>query len=245
MLGQETAVDGLAGCVRQVYRTCRSWHWLPRRLALSAFAIILSFGVATAAQVERIDFGKGWTEQRFSLFSSNSFDPRGASLEIESNGTVSLLWKRLLPRFWQTSKASWRWQVRQGVPATDLTRKGGDDRNLALYFIFLPKHAAEAAGNAGISALLDAAGARVLMYVWGDHPVGAILSTPYRGERGRTVVRRGIGTGIADEAIDLANDYRAAFGEPPESLVGLAVSADSDDTGTRIVASIGNLILRR
>ena len=132
------------------------------------------------------------------------------------------------------------------MPATDLTQKGGDDRNLALYFIFLPQQAAEKAGDAGISALLKATDARVLMYVWGgDHPVGAILSTPYLGERGRTVVRRGIGTGIADEAIDLANDYRAAFGEPPESLVGLAVSADSDDTGTRIVASIGNLTLLR
>jgi hypothetical protein len=246
MLGQETAIIRLAGRIWQAYRTCRPSNGLPSRLALSAFALILCLGVASAAQADRIDFGKGWTEQRFSLFSSNSFDPQGTSLAIESNGTVSLLWKRLLPRFWQTSKASWRWQVREGVPATDLTRKGGDDRNLALYFIFLPQKTAENAGDAGISALLDAADVRVLMYVWGgDHPVGAILPTPYLGERGRTVVRRGIGTGMADEAIDLANDYRAAFGEPPQSLVGLAISADSDDTDTRIIASIGNLTLLR
>jgi hypothetical protein len=43
--------------------------------------------------------------------------------------------------------------------------------------------------------------------------------------------------------VNLANDYRAAFGGEAGSLVGIAVSGDSDDTSSMIRAAIGNLRL--
>ncbi|MGR3512356.1 MAG: DUF3047 domain-containing protein, partial [Paracoccaceae bacterium] len=45
------------------------------------------------------------------------------------------------------------------------------------------------------------------------------------------------------EQVDLASDHRTAFGIEPGALIGLAVSADSDDTKGRIVASISDLQL--
>lgn len=211
------------------------------RLAAAALALIVSAGSGHASGVT---FGGEWKEQRFSLFSSNKFGLGGDTLAVRSNGTVSMLWKKLPEDRWPARAASWQWQVNRSVPPTDLTLKGGDDRNLSLYFIFMPERVAAGARNAGIKDLMDEPAVRILMYVWGgNHPEGAILPTPYLGERGRTIVRRPSGTGSEAEQVNLANDYEAAFGEPATSLVGLAVSADSDDTDTRIDASISSLRL--
>jgi hypothetical protein len=208
---------------------------------IAAAAFLLT---AVSAHATSVQFDKTWKEQRFSLFSSNDFDLRGETLGIGSSGTVSMLWTRVPSALWPTRNASWQWQVHKGVPATDLTRKGGDDRNLALYFVFLPKQIAARMQDADVLDLMEAPGVRVLMYVWGgNHVQGQILPTPYLGERGRTIIRRMAGTGAEDETVDLAKDYQSAFGEPMESLVGLAISADSDDTGTRIDASLSRLRL--
>lgn len=67
---------------------------------------------------------------------------------------------------------------------------------------------------------------------------------PYLGARGKTVVLRGAGTGQARESVDLAADFRRAFGGQATSLVGLAVSGDSDDTDTMIRARISSLTMR-
>ena len=42
----------------------------------------------------------------------------------------------------RAENARWRWRKTHGVGPTDLTRKGGDDRVLAVYFAFAdPEHA--------------------------------------------------------------------------------------------------------
>lgn len=208
-------------------------------------SFILAAAVAAAAPpaaASPVLFDDGWREQKFSLFSSNSYRRDGDSLAIRSDGTVSLLWKALPSGFWQGRTASWRWRVDETVPPTDLTRKGGDDRNISLYFVFLPPEQAAAAAGKSIRALLDAPEARVLMYVWGGaHDPGEILPSPYVGPRGRSVIRRAAGTGTAAERVDLARDHRSAFGSAPGSLVGIAVSSDSDDSGTRVVARLSGL----
>ncbi|MEX5729897.1 hypothetical protein Ga0609869_003250 [Rhodovulum iodosum] len=196
-------------------------------------------GMAEAGQIA---FAEGWKEQRFSLLSSNDYALDGDSLGVRSDGTVSLLWTALPRDMWQGRRASWEWAVERSVPATDLTRRGGDDRNLSLYFLFLPEAAALEARGKGVRALLDNPQARVLMYVWGGaHPRGQVLPSPYLGARGRSVIQRQAGTGAAAERVDLRRDHRRAFGEPPQSLVGVAVSSDSDDTGTRVLARIADL----
>ena len=44
--------------------------------------------------------------------------------------------------------------------------------------------------------------------------------------------------------VNLDRDFAVAFGDGPKVLVGLAVTADSDDTKGRIRASIEGLSLR-
>jgi hypothetical protein len=213
------------------------------RLALSSFAACLAATAALAAGPVRFD--NSWQEQRFALFSSNAYTFGGDRLEVRSDGTVSLVWSRLPETSWGARGADWRWSVDRSVPATDLRLKGGDDRNLALYFVFLPEAEARASGRDGIRRLLAADDARVLVYVWGG--AGGqprIQDSPYLGARGKTVALRPAGTGTATESVDLAADHRAAFGTEPGALVGIAVSADSDDTSSTIRAVVSDLILR-
>lgn len=212
------------------------------RLALLALVTSL---VATSVSAAQISFDGGWKHQKFSLFSGNDYTPRGAALDVMSEGSVSLFYRAVPEAFWSSSGASWDWRVSQSVPPTDLAVKGGDDRNLAMYFVFLPQAEAERLSGARVTRLLSHDDVRVLVYVWGgDHARGALLDRPYLGARGKTVVLRPAGTGEARETVDLAADYARAFGGPVTSLVGLAVSGDSDDTDSRISARISGLSLR-
>jgi hypothetical protein len=201
--------------------------------------------LAPAAQAETVAFDGTWSTQRFSLFSSNSYGFKGNSLSIASDGSVSLAYSRVKPGLWGARGAKWSWAVSQTVPATDLTKKGGDDRNASLYFVFLPEAEAQALGaKANVRKLLTSPSARVLVYVWGDNRArGTVLPSPYLGNRGKTIVLRAAGTGNYSESVNLAADYKRAFGGVAGALVGLAVSADSDDTDTAIRASITGLSL--
>ena len=213
-----------------------------RKLAL---LLAVSMGLSGPAIAKGpVGFDGTWKTQRFSLFSSNKYKFGGNSVSMTSNGSVSLAYRSLPEPFWGSGMAAWSWQVDEGVPGTDLSRKGGDDRNLALYFVFLPEAEATRLKGGNVRDLLSNDAARVLIYVWGGaHKRGDFLNSPYLGSRGKTVVLRPSGTGSASENIDLVRDYKKAFGGTKTALVGLALSGDSDDTDSRIQASISGLRL--
>lgn len=191
-----------------------------------------------------VAFDGSWREQGFALFSSNDYGQSGGSLSVGSDGTVSLLWKAVPQNLRGATRASWTWAVSEGVPATDLRRKGGDDRNLALYFAWTDAQTAATADPSRATRLLRDPNTRVIVYVWGDDDArGTLQNSPYLPGL-RTIVLRPAGTGRHSEQVDLAADYARAFGGPPGVLVGLGVSADSDDTGTRIRATLSAPDLR-
>ncbi len=210
---------------------------------LTAAAAISFVSVATATYAQPVTFDRSWAEQRFSMLSGNNYDKRGNELGIASDGTVSMIYKKLDTSMAKARSASWSWQVASSVPPTNLSNKGGDDRNISIYFVFMAaEEAAALKENASIRALLGAKTARVLMYVYGgDHRIGSLVPSPYLGSQGKTKVMRPASTGSFSEQVDLASDFRQAFGEEPEVLVGLAISADSDDTETVIQATVSQL----
>lgn len=209
--------------------------------------VMLALGLMTPepsrALAEDIPF-QGWTHQGFGVFGGNDWRQSGRTLSVESDASVSLLWRPLPEKLWRSKTASWSWNVGTSVPPTDLSQKGGDDRNLALYFIFAPQDLAVRAQELGIRKLLGNPDIRVLMYVWGgSHDRNSIVPSPYLGARGKTIVLRPAGTGQRDETIDLRSDLDRAYGSRDMMLIGLALSADSDDTETRVEAGIRDLRL--
>lgn len=204
-------------------------------------ALVIFLCTSAHVSAKPIDFSDGWSEQRFSVFSSNEFEPSEETLHIRSNGTASMFWSRLPSALSDSTQAQWDWEVTASVPPTDLTLKGGDDRNLSVYFVFMPEGSLPKA-NAKLAAFLGNTRARVLMYAWGGkHMRGEILPTPYLNELGRTLILRPAGTGQASERVNLKTDFQRAFGTEPTQLIGIAISADSDDTDTKIRARVSNM----
>ncbi|MEM9583651.1 MAG: DUF3047 domain-containing protein [Pseudomonadota bacterium] len=209
---------------------------------LKTYAVIAAL-VGSPVVAGNVGFSSGWAEQRLSLFSNNRYS-FGQQLNMVSLGGVSIAYTRIPEGDWQAATASWRWAVEQSVPVTDLRRKGGDDRNLSLYFVFLPDSVAAKSKGKGIRSLLGNKDVRVLLYTWGgDHPRGARFPSPYLDGQGMNIALRQAGTGSFSEKVNLAGDYRVAFGGEPGALVGIAVSGDSDDTDSEIRAAIANLRL--
>jgi len=213
-------------------------------MRLTVYSAIFAL-LATTASAGSISFDNGWREQRLSLFSSNDYR-FGTNLSMVSDDSVSLAWTRVARNDWQTNGASWSWTVEQSVAPTNLAQKGGDDRNISLYFVFVPQSTAPKLQNANIKSLLGNDEVRIIQYAWGgNHQRGQVIPSPYGPVgQGVTIALRQASTGSHSETVDLAADYARAFGSEKGALVGLAVSGDSDDTNSVIRAALGNLKLR-
>lgn len=211
-------------------------------------AIALALGLAALApqaHAQQVSFSD-WRDQRFQLFNRVDFGKGGSTLSIRASDAASMTYKVLPQSSWGARAASWSWDVSQSVPPTRLDQRGGDDRNIALYFAFLPQDVAAGLGaNPSIRSMLENPQGRVLVYTHGGNAGrGTMMRTPYLGDRGMVVIRRSAGTGGGSEQVDLAGDYARAFGGSPGALVAVAVSADSDDTNSTIDARLSNLRLR-
>lgn len=190
-----------------------------------------------------VGFGQ-WQEIRYIPFFYNTWTQDETGVDVFSDGTISIIWTSVSPKDANTTRASWEWTVTKSVPSTSLDVKGEDDRNLALYFAFLPEDIVKKYQGASIRKLLDVKETRLLVYIWGgDEPRGSSFLSPHIKPASRSYILRSAGTGIYEENINLAKDFKEAFGEEITNLVGLAISADSDDSDTQIQARVQNLEL--
>jgi hypothetical protein len=194
---------------------------------------------------------EGWRElpnpnKRENVFSLTPED----AIEVVSRDSVSTLYKPIEVDIGKRSILTWRWRVDEPAPATDLSVKGKDDCSLALYvgFPFDPARATffERLKRPIVKSLAgeDAPG-RVLRYVFcGSHERGQVVDSPYLGSAGMTKVLRPADDppGVwFEEQVDLAADYRAAFGEEPPDPTQLAIQADTDNTHSASRAYIADL----
>jgi hypothetical protein len=177
-------------------------------------------------------------------------------IRISAHGEASLI---ALAMQGSPACLSWRWRVESSTPPTDLTRRGGDDRAVAVAVGF-----AGFGPQAGLTVRAQHAAAQVasgqsrlprsvLMYVWGgtgqegqDAPGGFFPSPWSHGVSMMRVVRpaqapRGK---WVEERVDLGADWRAAFGgDQVPAVMELMISTDSDDTGTRVEAQVRDIRL--
>jgi hypothetical protein len=164
---------------------------------------------------------------------------------VQTKAGVGVLWHPVPRQLSRASKARWRWRVTKGVGPTDLTKKGGDDRTLAVYFAFTDE---AVTGTVDLMDLLRSERGHLMVYVWGGAArPGTVLPLPYFDGRGRTVVKRAADTqeGVwFNELADVRGDFRRAFGRPPGRLVAIAVSSDADDTGGLNDAAVADLCVK-
>jgi hypothetical protein len=198
---------------------------------------------------------EGWQELTFKNKQPNSFTALegGTGVRVESRGAVSLIYRPLQADLAATPVLAWRWRVDQAPPPTDLTRKGGEDRALAIYvaFEYDPARAGfvEKAKRAAAAIASDRPlPGRVLIYTWGGN--GATrgwFDSPYIREYNKMKVLRGpeapLGQWV-EERVDLVADHQEAFGYPPTRPTELSLSCDSDDTKAPVAGAVADVAFR-
>lgn len=214
----------------------------------------------------------GWRAERFEGRARNQVVCEDGGLRILSNNSVSLHHIAPPRGLSAARRLSWEWRVEQSGGSADLTRKGQDDRNIAVLVAFRydPEHASlqERLLRPLIEARRGAdAPGRVLAYTWAGPRVRSerrerraatettsgrdmgkappMLRSPFGGAAHRIIVlQRGAGD-WRGESVDLANDYRRAFGDEGYEIQSIAIAADTDDQGGAAHAAIRALRLER
>ena len=216
------------------------------RTFIAALLIATNLAAPPAA-AETLHFGPnlaGWTAVEFPGIAATHFTATdNDTLAIAADSAAGMLWRALPGAMRRPHAAHWRWRVDEAVAATDLTKRGADDRAIAIYFVFSDQP------GASMSPMQTLASPAVtaLVYVFGgDKPRGSVIASPHMGERGKFIVLRPAATARHvwyDENVELAPDYARAFGRNMPALIGIAISSDSDDTHARNRAGVQGLVI--
>ena len=144
---------------------------------------------------------------------------------------------------------AWRWKVSNILKKSDLRSKAGDDFPARVYVFFdydigklsMLQRAKLYMARSRYGKDVPAA---ALCYVWdGKAPVDTSVWSPYT-DRVRVIV---VESGTAnlnrwrEVQRDVAADFRAAFGEDPPAVSGVAVASDTDNTGESVTALFGDI----
>lgn len=137
-------------------------------------------------------------------------------------------------------RLAWRWRVESAAAPSDAGARGADDRSAAIHVLFASTQGGLlSAMRRGLTP--DGMAGRGLTYCWGGGPRGHRLPNPYAPRDGAIIILRGPEAPLATwlpEEVNVAADYRTAFGEAAPDVTHLALSADTDDRGGLAVARI-------
>ena len=198
----------------------------------------------------------GWEHQRLpKVERSNAFaivqDGARRVLEVRSAQSASSWVHRMDVDAGQRPWLHWQWKVSHALTGSDFLNKGGDDFAARLYVFFdLPNDRLSLGDRLKLGAARTLSGAELpaaaLCYVWGSaQPVGASGWNPYT-DRVRMVVVDSQNTHAnrwRSHARDLRRDWVDAFGGAMPRVSGVAVGADTDNTGDQAQAWFGDLRL--
>jgi len=196
--------------------------WLLAGLALCCVTLALG-----ASQIVIGDFSTGlaaWEERSFSgetRYRAVELDNR-AVLEAVADDSASALYREIEIDLESTPCLHWTWRIEAPLGRdVDERSKAGDDYPARLYVV----------RRGGLAFWRT----RALNYVWSSaQPVGTRWDNAYAGENARMWALDS-GAAEAGEWVshvrDVRADWRAAFGEDIDSLDGVAVMTDTDDTG--------------
>jgi hypothetical protein len=143
----------------------------------------------------------------------------------------------------------WRWKVSRSLPGSDLRSKSGDDYAARLYVFFdLPLATLSLAERLRIRAVRALSGmdvpAAALCYVWGHaQPSGSTAWNPYTDRVRMIVIDSGDAYAMQWRSVerDVRRDWALAFGGDVPAISGIAVGADTDNTGDQVEAWFGDV----
>jgi DUF3047 family protein len=235
----------------------RTAGWLALTILMASVAIagtVASQPTAFSAAQPGGRLPEAWTVKtlpkvlrstQFSLVS----DDGATALRAESEAAAASVTHALRVDLARTPLLSWRWKVSRALETADLRTKAGDDYAGRVYVLF-----DDDAANQSVTERLklkiaraiygDDVPATAICYVWGNrYPAGTTAWNAYTDRLRIVVVESGsahAGRWLT-ETRDVAADFRAAFGRSAPPVIGIALAADTDNTGETVVTHFGDV----
>lgn len=124
----------------------------------------------------------GWRLLTFAGIPATRFEQMtDGAIAVDTMSSSAVLYKRL-PEDAEGHILTWRWKVKKGLPPTDQSRKGADDRPLAVHVWFEPRVATSGFFKTMVRAFGFDVPGRVLTYTWGA-PAWKAMSSSIRTMR--------------------------------------------------------------
>jgi hypothetical protein len=236
----------LSGLFLLTLTACASLHTSPTGTVFMPEKGHLLFSPKDKAQWETVTLpGKLRT-----AFKLDKREQRPA-LQADAQSSASMLRQRLNVPADRLGRLQFEWQIEALLAQADMGERDREDSPVRLILAFEGDRSGFSAKNAMLSDLTQALTGEplpyaTLMYVWCNHrPLGAVIVNPRTDRVRKLVVESG-----ADHVKqwrqyqrDVRADFEKAFGEPPGTLVGLAIMTDSDNTRGNVRAWYGDIRL--
>jgi len=155
------------------------------------------------------------------------------ALQLQSRGDHSTIARRLRISLKATPLLEWSWKVVQFPAGADVRRKETSDLTGHLFVVW-PRQ----------PAMLRS---RLIGYVWDEKiPADTIEPSRKTGTVSFVVVRSGTADAASwiTERRNVAADYRRIYGEEPDDAGAVALSIDTNDTGSPAEALFGAIAFR-
>lgn len=141
-------------------------------------------------------------------------------------------------------RLTWQWRINRVVSKSNPAVKSGDDFAARLYVMFdLPIDALPLVARTKLKLARwlygDELPTAALCYVWGNQSAVETQGWNAFTDRVRMIVLRNGKDPVGSWAIEnrnIAEDFRHAFGVVPPAPLGVAIAADTDQTGESVTA---------
>jgi len=214
------------------------------RQTLKLFVYILSGAIFCStigySQESRLDVGAfstgsldGWEDKSFSGLTVYEFVQDGSDtvLSAKSNGTASGMGLRVKIDLEKTPYLNWRWRVDQRLQGLDEQSKAGDDYAARVYVI-----------KSGGALLWRT---KVMNYVWsGSQARDASWNNAFKPKNAKMLAVQGSDSdeGVwVNEKRNIKEDFATYFGVDLDSIDGVAIMTDTDNSGGTAAASYGDI----
>ena len=217
-----------------------------------------AFAETDFSTVETAALDQGLTAEGWQLLQKRGVpatlfsEPESGVILIRSHASNALIYRAAEPHESSQSVLTWSWRVDEIEANGDIIAGGQPDWPVAVYAAFAVDKAYVSWWRRFVNRIkFNAIGlpdsGKIITYVWQASSIesGAneAYPNPYLPNTGMIFDLQS-GSGTADwrsERRDLFADFAEAFGHPAESLIYLAISADSEDTGRSSSARLRHL----